>query len=149
SISKDSLFNGSIKIIGPADTLIDSFACTGKPKQVVRIANGDIFIADEFSGLKQRYGKDNPTDDLAPRPEGPAKYSSFDIYAHNKEVWIAHGTVNDVWIFQNDGSGFSSFIDETWKSYSLYLFPPFGTNTYDFTNITKGPDGSIYAGSSQ
>lgn len=141
-------FNGQVKRMDLNYQLADSFTTDGYSKQVVEIEGGATYIADEFNGLKRRNLTNNSyfNTDI---PEGPTTYTSFDVYARNKELWVAHGGYDERWIFTFNRSGFSQFKDEKWKPYKMFDYPPFGDSTFDFVKILKGPDGNVYAGSNQ
>ncbi|MCD6064347.1 MAG: Two component regulator propeller [Flavipsychrobacter sp.] len=141
-------FDGKVKRINLQFQLADSFRTAGYSKQVMEIEGGATFIADEFNGLKRRNPGDNDyfNTDL---PEGPTTHTSFDVYARNKELWVAHGGYDERWIYTYNRAGFSQFKDEKWKPYKMFEYPPFGDSTFDFVKIVKGPDGNVYAGSNQ
>lgn len=143
----DSTFNGKILKITPAYAITDSFDTPGWATQLLEEDERKRWIADKFSGLKRR---DGPGDiyNTVP-PAGPNAATSFDVYAYNKELVVAHGGYDNFWKFSNNGSGFSHFLNEDWKIYHIYDYKPFGDSMVDFTHVTKGADGSIYAASSQ
>lgn len=141
-------FNGKAKKLNLNFQFVDSFNTSGFPKQVLEALPKTTWIADELSGLKKRdtlnaeyYG--------TTIPEGPNSNTSFDIYANNDELWIAHGGYNQFYIFNNEKAGISHFENEKWKHFATFEYPPFGDSIFDFTEIVKDPDGTIYAGSNQ
>ncbi len=141
-------FTGKVKKLNYTNVFVDSFIAAGFPKQVIEPISKSVWIADELSGLKKR-------DTLNTEyygtiiPEGPNTETAFDIYANNNELWVAHGGYDQFYVFGNNKYGFSNFNNEKWKSYELYQYVPFGDSTHDFTEITKGTDGTVYAGSNQ
>ncbi len=140
-------FSGAVEQIDANGQLIDSVSVTGVPKIVIGTEAGSIWFADAYYGMATK--EPNRPKVYMPRPEGPQSYSNYDVWARNKEVLVAHGAYDQFYTFQNSGDGFARFKDEKWVSYRLYDYPPLGTNSYDFIRVTEGPDGSIYAGSTQ
>lgn len=148
SKSFDTAFTGQVAKMDMNYQVVDSFAMKGFPQKVIDYIGQVLWIGDKFYGL---FRKDinGPPGIYTPQPVGPNSYSSFDIYADNKELWVAHGGYTQFYTVLNNGLGFSQFINEGWNDYELYEYQPFGTNTYDFIKITKGTDGTVYAGSTQ
>ncbi|MEZ5017780.1 MAG: two-component regulator propeller domain-containing protein [Flavipsychrobacter sp.] len=140
-------FNGTAKKINMDYFLVDSFKLPGFAKSLVDLPTTDSakYIADEFTGLKKRTLKGDPFNTIG--PEGPKDFATFDIIANNKEVWVAHGGYDDVYKQNGNSSGFSKFSNQKWTLYNGTNYPKFGDSLKDITHITKGPDGSIYAGS--
>ncbi len=139
-----STFKGAVKILDSTDHISDSFSVSGKPVQGIQLLNGKYWIADAFGGLFKR----TDTNELgAYRPEGPADHNSFDIYANNKTLWIAHGGYNDLLVDNNSGAGISTFTNDHWRSYSDFTYAPFSDSIRDLVAITKDVDGTVYAGS--
>lgn len=141
-------FNGKAKKLNLNFQFVDSFNTTGFARQVIEPIAKTTWIADEFSGLKKRDSLNTEYYNTT-LPEGPNSNTSFDIYANNDELWIAHGGYDQFLIFSNNKTGISHFEGEKWKGYAIYQYPPFGDSTYDFTEIIKGADGTVYAGSNQ
>ncbi len=142
-----STFNGMAKKMNLSYNLVDSFKTQGFATTVLNFPTSDSvkFVADEFNGLKKRALKGDPYN--LKEPEGPRDFATFDIYANNKEVWVAHGGYDDVYKANGNSSGFSQFNNEEWTNYRLFDYKPFGDSMRDFTHITKGPQGNVYAGS--
>lgn len=141
-------FSGRIKKFDTNNQAVDSVKVSGYPAQVTDLMNGTILTADEFNGLTIRQANAGEGYALK-KPQGPSASSTFDIYAYNKEVWVAHGGYNEKWIFNNKPYGFSNFNDEKWTQYKLYEYRPFGDTMLDFIRIIKGPDNNLYAASYQ
>ncbi|XZF13232.1 type IX secretion system anionic LPS delivery protein PorZ [Chitinophagaceae bacterium MMS25-I14] len=137
--------DGKIKMMDTGYHFTDSMQ-VGMPRQVLELSDGSVWIADDFGGLSQRNQGSDVTHYI---PSGPGAAATYGIYANNKEVWVAHGSYNDLFQYSGSLQGMSSFIDETWKSYNAYNFGPLN-NVHDLVTITKNPvDGSIWAGSLQ
>ncbi|RYE24173.1 MAG: T9SS type A sorting domain-containing protein [Sphingobacteriales bacterium] len=141
-------FTGKVKKFDLNNHPVDSVKVAGHPAQLVDIGDQarTILIADEFRGLTIRQDFAGEGYALA-RPQGPSNSSTFDIYANNKEVWVAHGSYTEKWIFNHRPFGFSSFASEKWTQFKLYEYPPFGDTMFDFIRIIKGPDNNVYAAS--
>ena len=116
--------------------------------QAVGMPNGTYWVSDFVKGIAK--GHDNPN---YIKPNGPSGPYSFDIYAYDKNILVAHGAVDDKWNPLNPNtsynrSGFSEYKDGQWVSYGgIVNYAPLDTVT-DFITITKDrSDGTIYAGS--
>ena len=124
--------------------VVDSFHPKWVPRQAAELTDSSVWVADEAIGLSKRTGP-NHTDVYI--PNGPSYPASFDIYAYNKEVWVAHGGFDDLYRPLSNRNGFSGYVNGKWRTYtydpnSLY------NSILDFISITKSPiNGNIYAGS--
>ncbi len=105
------------------------------------------WISNSTGVLQIRKGKGEPYNTIP--PDGPGDVTNYDIYVKDKEILIAHGSYDDRYNPLNNSSGFSVYKEGAWKNYRRFIYPPFGDSIVDFVNIIKGPDGSIYAGSTQ
>lgn len=145
----DSNFSGYAKRLDMAYNFTDSFSTLGFAAELLDMPDADStkWIASEFTGLKKRTRKGGAYNTIP--PEGPAGISNFDLYVKDKEILVAHGGYDDLNTPSNNGQGFSVYKDGAWKLYTNADYAPFGDTTYDFVKIIKGPDGNIYAGSTQ
>lgn len=124
--------------------LLDSLVL-GMPNQVLEIEPGNVWIADLYSGLT-KITSDSTV--YSSYPAGPINANSTGIYAENKNFYVAHGGYNDLYQPQGSVFGVSNFVNETWKGYNAYNFPPFYNDVTDFVTVTKNPaDGSMWYGS--
>lgn len=140
-------FSGNIKIINASNQLTDSFHIGGDPVQAIQLLDGSYWVADAFHGLLKRTDTNSTGTFL---PEGPSDHNSYDIYANNKNVWIAHGGYNQLYDVNNSGAGISNFVNDHWNSYQDFGYAPFYDTMKDFVAITKDmSDGTVYAGSFQ
>ncbi len=105
------------------------------------------WISNSAGVLQIRKGKGEPYNTIP--PDGPGDVTNYDLYVRDKEIMAAHGSYDDRYNPLNNNSGFSVYKEGAWKNYRRYIYPPFGDSIVDFVNIIKGPDGSIYAGSTQ
>jgi len=125
--------------------VVDSAHPKWVPEQTAELTDNSLWIADAAVGLSKRNG--NGTEQH--QPNGPSYPASFDIYAHNKEVWVAHGGFTDAYHPSNNSTGFSGLVNGVWHTYTYdpnTLYNPIK----DFVSITKSPiNGNIYAGSFQ
>lgn len=135
-MNRDYLLTDSLNTLGEAYDLID-----------YPDPDSSKWIASTTGGLKRRTQK-GETFDTVP-PDGPGGVSNFDIKANNKELIIAHGGYDDKFVPLNNGDGFSVYKDDEWENYRIFKYEPFGDSTRDITNVVKGPNGEIYAGSTQ
>jgi hypothetical protein len=145
----DTAHSGKAKKLNFSYQFVDSFKIKGKPQKLIENTNNSVWISDAFYGLRKRYNNTDSIDNGTPMPDGPDYYSVWDIYAYNKELWVAHGGYDQFYRFDNNKYGFSQFLNDKWHDYQLFDYPPFGDTTYDFTDIIKAPDGTVYAGSTQ
>jgi hypothetical protein len=138
-------YNGKVKLMDPTTySIIDSFTANGSTAQTVQLADSTIWVADVVAGLEKRTGPAQVTTFYPPGPRDP---NSFDIYAYNKNVWIAHGRYSDKYIDENSGSGLSNLDNGKWNLYYQYEYPPFDTMV-DFVSVVRDEtDGTVYAGS--
>ncbi len=139
-------YTGKVKKFNLDNQLVDSAKVNGHPVQVADLLNGTILISDRIKGLIIRQGNAGEGYGLD-KPQGPASSATYDVYAYNKEVWVAHGGYNEKWIFNNRPDGFSSYNSDKWTQYKLYDYRPFGDTILDFIRIIKGPDNNVYAAS--
>src|SRR5690606_32931823 len=78
-------------------------------RQAVALADGSIWVADYTNGIAK--SEDNLS---YKKPNGPVGLSSFDIYAYDRNVLVAHGAVSDNWVFRFKNDGFSEYKDGQW-----------------------------------
>jgi len=118
---------------------------TSLANQVLEVTPDNVWIADVYSGLA-KITSDSTTSSYF--PTGPVSSSSTDIYAENKNFWVAHGGYNDLYQPQGNNLGVAYFKDENWRSYNAYNFQPFYNGVTDFISVCKNPvDGSMWFGS--
>ncbi|MGN6566383.1 MAG: type IX secretion system anionic LPS delivery protein PorZ [Flavipsychrobacter sp.] len=126
--------------------LVDSFHPQWVARQAAELTDGSVWVADEAIGLCKR-NSSNHTDVYV--PNGPSHPASFDIYAYNKEVWVAHGGFNDLYRPNSNRNGFSGYVNGVWHTYTYNPYTLYNP-MLDFVSITKNPvNGNIYAGSFQ
>lgn len=145
----DSTFLGNAKELQQDDVFADTINFGGEVHEIY-VAKDElrsIWVANISSGLQRRTLGGDPFGTNI--PQGPSGVSSFDISANNKELIVAHGGYNDTYRPLNSTNGFSVYKDGEWERYALFEYAPFGDSVYDITNVIKGADGSIYAGSTQ
>ena len=126
-----------------ADTTAEAGA--GPPHGVVRLSDGSLALADEFLGLTIfPAGSGNPQRIL---PNGPNGYTTFGIWAYNKEVWIAHGAFdNDLYIPKGYRTDLSHFQNDTWAVYDGDNTPVL-QHSADFVEVLKDQStGTLYGG---
>lgn len=138
-------FSGMVHFYSPDKGMYDSIVTPGiKPRQTVETLDGKVCIADEFGGLLQEL---NNRQLGYFTPIGPINSNSFDIYANNGELWVAHGGFNDRYNVPYNGAGISKYKDGAWKYYSRGIYPPFNELT-DFCVFLKDEKtNTVYAGS--
>ncbi len=111
-------------------------------RQSVLLTDGSLWVADYTKGIAK--GQDNIS---YVKPNGPSGLSSYDIYAYDRNVLVAHGAVSDNWVYRFNTDGFSEYKDGQWVNYNSRNYPYLNAFT-DFITITKDRnDGTIYAGS--
>ncbi len=138
-------FNGTVRIFNNTPSQINSYLLQSKGiNQTLKTNNGTTWMADQFGGLFAILPDGVQSYYI---PVGPYNFNSFDIYANNGELWIAHGGFTDSYIPLYNQSGVTQFKDEKWKSYRAGLYRPFDTLS-DFSLVVKDKiDGTMYFGS--
>lgn len=150
----DSTFTGHIKTMDLSYNLLDSFVYVGNPAQVVQRPDSSIWIADRFFGLMKKTPS-KPLDSLSTParyiPIGPNSQTSFDIYANNKKIWVAHGGYDDKYFATNSQSGISNLANGKWKVYPGSSFTSASDNLStmkDFIALANDEtNGVLYAAS--
>ncbi len=138
-----NIFYGRVKAMNSGYLITDSFTA-GHPMQAVQLSDGTIWIADNYYGLGQLILGGLPAFHIPAGPSGPY---SYDIYAYNKDLWIAHGGFNDNLYATPYYDGVSNFHDEKWTAYKHYIYHPFDT-VDAFVAIAKDQtNGTLYLGS--
>ena len=138
-------YNGGLKVIGTDYRVIDSYYCNGDAVQALQLTDSSIWLADAFNGLVKVAHGQTPAYFY---PVGPNNINSFDIYANNKNLWVAHGGYNGNYIPHGWSYGMSDFFNDKWHVYSGYNYGPFSDSVNDLVTILKDEkDGTIYAGS--
>lgn len=143
----DETFNGKAVKINDDLVATDSFTVDGYFSEIIQTndAENNTWIAADFNGLLRRPGKSLPFGTV--KPDGPGNVGNFDIFIDNGELLIAHGGYDDSYLPSDNGSGFSSYINNEWKNYRMFDYAPFWDSVLDITNIVRSTDGKIYAGS--
>ncbi len=116
----DSTFRGAVKVLNQSNIIADSISCKGKPAQATQLLNKTIWIADSTNGLQKNTGGGDPSYHF---PDGPSSPYSFDLYARNKELYIAHGEINRFFGGNFTSYGISYLHDGKWKLYKGPEFP--------------------------
>ncbi len=144
----DSTFKGMTRQLDTAYNLIDSFS-TEHCYELLDMPDQEStkWLSSSYDVLQVRKFRGSPYNTVP--PEGPGDVTSYDIYVQNREILVAHGSYNDRYIPLNNNGGFSVYKEGEWENYRRFVYPPFGDSVVDFVNIIKGPDGNIYAGSTQ
>lgn len=147
SMFKQSAFFSRVYKFGINSQFLDSFQF-GHIMQVTEIADGGLWLADQYYGLSKHTGGNNEQHFI---PSGPYAAGAFDILPYNKELWVAHGAhgTNDYYP-QSNRDGISHLKDGTWTNYRPDNFPAPINTMNDFVGISKDPaNGDIYGGTLQ
>ena len=134
-------YNGDIRVMDTTFKFIDSCTNLGQPLQAVQLLDNSIWIADGYYGLEKR-----TTSDLH-IPSGPPDPNAYDMYVNNKNLWIAHGGINDALGPTGDFHCASNFNNGKWTNYERYIYPPFDTVTNAVAIVKDESNGTIYIGS--
>lgn len=135
---------GMVRKMNPGNYQIVDSVEVGLPLQVVETADGTAWIADGYGGISKKDGQNK----YAVVPPGPKIPATYDIYANNKEVWVAHGAYNDLYAPIGSRFGVSQFKNEEWKTYYGGNTPALQDSSNDIIAVTKNPvDGALWAGS--
>lgn len=138
----DSTRRGSVQVMDVTGNVTDSASMDGVPLQALELLNKSIWIADSANGLCKRT---SATETAYFIPQGPSSRLSYDIYAYNKDVYVAHGEYNGFFGGNFTRFGFSHLNGDQWKLYKPARYPEIGS---DMVLITKDEtNGTLYAGS--
>ena len=140
-----STFAGYAKKLDTRNIIVDTILFPGYPSQITQLAvDSSVWVANNYSGLG------NWADPylLTKNPPGPADINSFNLYANNGSVWIAHGGYTDSYLPDNNGRGLSHFQNNNWTTYQQWQYAPFYDTLADFISVVKDEnDGTLYAAS--
>ena len=137
-------FNGDIKIMDTNFIIVDTIAGIGNPVQAVQLSDNTVWIADAYYGLEKRTGINKVEKH---NPPGPSDPNSFDLYINNKDLWVAHGGYDDLYLDANVRNGVSNLNNGKWTNYLRYVYAPFDTLA-DFVSVLKDEtNGTLYFGS--
>ena len=143
-ISESILLRGHVKAMDMSHHIVDSFITHDSIAQVVQLQDSSIWIANVQSGLSKR--RDSVQDFVV--PPGPPDPNSFDIYANNGDVWIAHGTYDDKYLLKINSNNISNYNNGTFRSFAYGHYNSAFDTTFSYVSVTKDEqDGTIYAGS--
>ncbi len=140
-------FSGQVKKFDLDGTLLDSFKIPGFCKQVLQTDSNTRWIANEFGVMLKQEGVGQPFGTFI--PESPSSAANYDVYANNKEVYVAHGGFDDQFNALSTSDGFSVFKDEKWTRYRRFQNNLLGDTLVDFIKVIKGNEGNVYLGSAQ
>ena len=140
----DSNVQGAVKIMNTAFAVTDSLTCYGKPQQAIQMPDNTFWIADSINGLQKFTGNGNRSYYF---PDGPSSPYSFDIYAHNKELYIAHGGYNQILGGNFSQLGISYLHNDKWKLYRPPYYPEMSTAKDIVTIVKDESDGTVYGAS--
>ncbi len=141
-------YEGSVHIMNTGNQMVDSFLCPGIPVQAIQLADSSLWIADSYWGLEKRVADSGKYQTQYVAVPGPVDVNSYSIYAHNQDVWVAHGFYTDLYRPGNNFNGFSHYNNNSWVNWGRSrLFYPFDT-MFDFVSVVKDEiTGTVYAGS--
>lgn len=135
-----------LRIMDMSYNIVDSVNTGDSIAQVIQLMDSSIWIGNMFKGLANR-----PKLDVQyySHPDGPTDANSYDIYANNKDLWVAHGGYNDQFDWNSSGAGFSNLNSNgKWKLFNRDNSSPISYKMGDFVSIVKDEkDGTLYAGS--
>jgi hypothetical protein len=127
-------------------SIVDTFSVPGGvPVQVLQLPNKSTWVVDSANGLLQRF-KGNEIANFY--PAGPADPYAFDIYARDRNVYIAHGGYSTNYYTNGNHDGVSYRHDgDKYTYYKAWSYGPFDSLT-DFVAVTRDEaKGITYFGS--
>jgi hypothetical protein len=143
-IGVTSASGGAMKIMNLQYLITDSFDCSDSTTQAVRTLDGTVWVSAANTGLRKRT-ETNHTDVFI--PEGPSSALNFDVYAYNRNVYIAHGAYTDNFYANGSFNGISYYHDGVWKLYKRGTYAG-AQNMQDINCLVKDETRNIlYAGS--
>jgi len=148
SITND--YNGKGILINSNGTAVDSFIGINNPMSVVDDGVNLWFTGGApvplHGGLRLR--KTTSTSE-AFVPQGPWSNTTFDVWAKNGDMWMAHGSLDQNWTYLQNYWAFEHYSNYQWTNFSQAVgyTSPTG-NTSDCIRILKDDQfsGNVYAG---
>ena len=141
-------FKSFLKVIDTNYQVINHYSFYDKGDGVVQLLDGTVWVANEFTGLTNMVDS-NTVNYYGPLT--PGDITSFDIYANNGELYVAHGGYDGSYLGQGNHNGISIYKEGKWHNYKrviIYPYEPFADSMADFVTILKDEtDGTVYAGS--
>lgn len=136
---------GILKILDCSSfTFVDSFDCPGATAQAVQLLDGTIWVAGLYTGLSKRVDVNRT---FAFNPDGPSDPTCFDMYAHNKNLYIAHGGFGDNFRESRNYDGVSNLNKGKWTYYRQWVYRPFDTIENLDVVLKDERSGILYFGS--
>ena len=146
-ISESINLKGHVKVMNMARQVVDSFRSKDSVAQVVQLQDSTVWVANVRSGLAKK--RDSVNEDYFV-PVGPCDPNSYDIYANNNDVWIAHGSFSDNYGLIVNHNYFSNINHGKFTTYAFGTFGEVLDSMFSFVSITKDEQtGTVYAGSFQ
>jgi len=141
----DSAFISWLDVLDVKGNISDSIKMVGNnPRQVVKTIDKNLWIADATGGL-MRFNDKRELGFFT--PPGPLNSNSFDIYANDGDLWVAHGGFTEKYISLNNTVGVCNYNNDKWRYYTRNIFTPFDTLS-DFSTLTRDvTNGTMYMGS--
>lgn len=140
-----SVYRGSLVVYRGDGLPLDSiYTDSKKSLQVTQTLSGELWMADEFGGLARK-GDDNQFGYVT--PAGPLNSNSFDIYAHDGSLWVAHGGFRDLYFPSGIRAGMFNYSDGKYKYFKEYDYQPFDGVIDVIVMLKDETNGTVYAGS--
>lgn len=125
--------------------LVDTFRVFDTVTQCIQLNNNSQWFAGYYLGLQKR--TTNSWTDVVV-PNGPSSEFCYDIYAYNRNVWVAHGYYDDKYNFGYSPNGMSNLKEDKWTLYNYDTKPQFFDSMRDIVSVVKDEaDGTLYAAS--
>lgn len=136
--------NGGVKIkqINDDGILEKTFINTDlivNPKSILLDAN-DIWIADATAGLSK-----NITESYI--PNGPPNTADGQMIFANNNLYVAAGSINENWNYQQNKNGVYTFSNDLWSSKSYYNTPILDSVLDIITLANNQQNNTLWAGS--
>ena len=143
-IGEGNTSDGVIKRMNFNYRIIDSFDCATPTAQATERGDSSIWIACPAGGLQKRTGT-NATAFFI--PDGPSSPYCYDLYAYNRDLWIAHGGYDEKYFSFGTYNGLSNFNNDKWTLYKQSNYAPLN-GIKDISSVIKDEtNGILYAGS--
>jgi ligand-binding sensor domain-containing protein len=113
-----------------------------EPRKIIKIKNGDFWIADKEHGLVKRESEQS-FDILA--PTGPAHYSSWNLDFEGDALWVASGGLTPSINNQYQKKGVYKYQNNSWSSYNGGAYD----SLFDLISVNINPQNTneVYFGS--
>jgi sugar lactone lactonase YvrE len=123
--------DGKVRVFDSGGLLVDLTDANSvlEPNQATADANGNYWIADGRAGLVKY---DGAFEQIA--PNGPPSKFVREIGVYDETVWVAAGSITNIWTYLQNSDGFFQFSGNWWQQHAYYNQPGLDT-IFDFITV--------------